>query len=287
MIQGKLSLSTEVMRREPVVNAATYLLPRYRTEHIRRRSVMSIAALGRSLARGRVPGDAMAHASHLAKAPAHLAYAAYRRLIGKPLHYPWIAIGGWSDLPDKPKEFGSFEVCHLVEQLPDPENRLTLAPEVDPLGRRKVKLDCRLREPDLAGFRRLVEIFGPEFRRAGLGRFEAFPPTNYTPSGSGHHCGTTRMDPDPRRGVVDIHGRVHGVSNLFVTGSSVFPTASYANPTLTIVALAIRLADQIRADPGPRSPDSPGSRPLRRAPRGLTPASAGYREEGESLALPK
>jgi choline dehydrogenase-like flavoprotein len=53
------------------------------------------------------------------------------------------------------------------------------------------------------------------------------------------------MDPDPRCGVVDENCRVHGVANLFVTGSSVFPTGGYANPTLTIVALAVRLADHL------------------------------------------
>jgi choline dehydrogenase-like flavoprotein len=58
--------------------------------------------------------------------------------------------------------------------------------------------------------------------------------------------GTTRMHPDPRRGVVDANGRVHGIANLYVAGSSVFPTSGSANPTLTIVALALRLADHLQ-----------------------------------------
>jgi choline dehydrogenase-like flavoprotein len=58
--------------------------------------------------------------------------------------------------------------------------------------------------------------------------------------------GTTRMHPDPKQGVVDADCRVHGVSNLYVAGSSVFPTGGYSNPTLTIVALALRLADHLR-----------------------------------------
>ena len=61
----------------------------------------------------------------------------------------------------------------------------------------------------------------------------------------GHHMGTTRMDADPRRGVVDEHCRVHGVDNLFVAGSSVFPTSGAGTPTITIVALALRLADRL------------------------------------------
>ena len=65
--------------------------------------------------------------------------------------------------------------------------------------------------------------------------------------GSHHHMGTTRMHEDPKRGVVDPDCRVHGIENLFVAGSSVFPTCGHANPTLTIVALTLRLADHIRS----------------------------------------
>jgi choline dehydrogenase-like flavoprotein len=60
-----------------------------------------------------------------------------------------------------------------------------------------------------------------------------------------HHMGTTRMDGDPSRGVVDLNCRVHGMSNLFIAGSSVFPTGGCAPPTLAIVALALRIADEI------------------------------------------
>jgi choline dehydrogenase-like flavoprotein len=68
-----------------------------------------------------------------------------------------------------------------------------------------------------------------------------------------HHMGTTRMHDEPTRGVVDANCRVHGISNLFVAGSSVFPTGGAATATLTLMALAIRLADHIAA----RLPASP------------------------------
>jgi choline dehydrogenase-like flavoprotein len=58
--------------------------------------------------------------------------------------------------------------------------------------------------------------------------------------------GTTRMDADPKRGVVDENCRVHGVENLYVAGCSVFPTGGTFNPTFTIVALALRLADHLK-----------------------------------------
>jgi len=64
--------------------------------------------------------------------------------------------------------------------------------------------------------------------------------------GTAHHIGTTRMSASPSSGVVDPQCRVHGVDNLYVAGSSVFPTGGWAFPTLTIVALALRVADSLR-----------------------------------------
>ena len=65
--------------------------------------------------------------------------------------------------------------------------------------------------------------------------------------GGAHHMGTTRMHDDPTRGVVDRNCKVHGIDNLYVTGGSIFPTSGAANPTLTIVALTLRLADHLKS----------------------------------------
>ena len=64
---------------------------------------------------------------------------------------------------------------------------------------------------------------------------------------SAHQLGTTRMSASPEEGVVDAQCRVHKVENLFIAGGSVFPTSSHANPTLTVVALALRLADHLKS----------------------------------------
>jgi choline dehydrogenase-like flavoprotein len=93
-------------------------------------------------------------------------------------------------------------------------------------------------------------LFDASLRRAGLGHFEPRFPDDAAAWRSGveggkHHMGTTRMHPDPRQGVVDADARVHGCPNLHVAGSSVFPTGGYANPTLTLVALAVRLAGRL------------------------------------------
>jgi choline dehydrogenase-like flavoprotein len=79
------------------------------------------------------------------------------------------------------------------------------------------------------------------------GRFDDPDPWPDEAIGTWHHAGTTRMDTDPKRGVVDAECRVHGVENLYVTGSSVFPTSGATAPTLTILAMSLRLADHLGA----------------------------------------
>jgi choline dehydrogenase-like flavoprotein len=103
---------------------------------------------------------------------------------------------------------------------------------------------------DIAQFKRGQEVLAEEIARAGLGRFVIERDENDMPildtGGASHHMGTTRMHVDPKLGVVDPECRVHGVSNLYIASSSVFPTGGYANPTLTIIALAIRVADRVK-----------------------------------------
>ena len=141
-----------------------------------------------------------------------------------------------------------------AEQAPNPNSRVTLSDDVDNLGQRRAKLDWRFSSLDHETFEGALRLVGRAFGAAGLGRVrEAESP----PVGTGHHqMGTTRCHDDPRRGVVDRHCRMHGVSNLFVAGSSVFPATGYANPTLTIVALAIRLADRL-GEVVPAMPSTP------------------------------
>lgn len=137
------------------------------------------------------------------------------------------------------------------EQAPDPNNRVTLVEERDALGSRRCKLVCNLSELDSLTVRRSIEILSSELGSRSMGRLSLrideehpWPPLM---GGGPHQLGGTRMHADPRKGVVDANCQVHGVSNLHVAGSSVFPTGGFANPTLTILALTLRLADRIRA----------------------------------------
>jgi choline dehydrogenase-like flavoprotein len=150
--------------------------------------------------------------------------------------------------PEDPARSGGILLAR-AEQAPNPESRVTLSTARDKLGQRRIKLAWRLGNLDRDSLAESVKILGTELGRAALGRAQIImTPSGAWPAGGGgfHHMGTTRMHADPRQGVVDANCRVHGVSNLYVAGSSVFPTGGHANPTLTIVALTVRLADHLK-----------------------------------------
>jgi len=157
-------------------------------------------------------------------------------------------------------KLGRLDVALVVraEQAPNPASRVTLSDEVDAMGVPRVRLDWRTTALDVDSVEGLVCALGREMRRLGLGevepadwlgdphrRWTTDPLISAHPIGGYHHIGTTRMSADPRHGVTDDRGRVHGIANLHVAGSSLFPTSGWANPTLTIVALALRTADAI------------------------------------------
>ena len=137
------------------------------------------------------------------------------------------------------------------------ESRVTLADARDPLGIPRIRLDWRLTDLDYRTMREACLALGAHVAEQGLGRIRiddwiladdpVMPGGAEGNSAGGHHLCTTRMSEDPRTGVVDADCRVHGMSNLYVGGSSVFATAGYANPTYTIVKLALRLGDHVAA----------------------------------------
>lgn len=151
-----------------------------------------------------------------------------------------------------------------MEQEPNLASRVRLARKKDALGMRTVHVDWRLTRDDRVRTFRTARLFAEQFARAGLGRarvvlggFEPGQPLHtdeeidaaaldFVFSSNMHHMGTARMHRSPRQGVVDENCRVHDVKNLFIGGSAVFPTTGASPPTLTIVALATRLADHLR-----------------------------------------
>ena len=139
-----------------------------------------------------------------------------------------------------------------IEPMPNPDSCIRLGPERDAIGMRKVVVDWRVTAGDKRNGAAVLRLLGAEVARTGFGRLRSFledggdakwPADMY---GDQHHLGTTRMHRDPSLGVVNEDCRVHGIANLYIAGSSVFPTAGAANPTLTITALALRLADHLK-----------------------------------------
>jgi choline dehydrogenase-like flavoprotein len=143
----------------------------------------------------------------------------------------------------------SLALTTRIEPVPNPESRVSLTRDRDALGIPRVQLDWRLTRQDKESVIRTLEIAGAAIGGAGLGRLKMLvddgPEWPSDLAGGWHHMGTTRMSESPREGVVDRDCRVHGMSNLFVAGSSVFPTAGSGTPTMTIVALALRLCAQV------------------------------------------
>jgi choline dehydrogenase-like flavoprotein len=136
------------------------------------------------------------------------------------------------------------------EQVPNPASRVSLSGDRDVLGLNRIRLDWRLTEQDRRSVVEHMRSLALEFGARGIGRMHLnIEDDGRWPEkvgGGSHHMGTTRMHDDPKQGVVDRNGLVHGIDNLFVAGSSVFPTSGAANPTLTIIALTMRLADHLR-----------------------------------------
>jgi choline dehydrogenase-like flavoprotein len=161
-------------------------------------------------------------------------------------------ICGWSRLGGLERRFGEFRVRSLVEQSPERSNRVTLQDQTDAFGQRKIKVLWHWNELDLRSIRQAQQIFRGEMAAGAIGTFTAVEDSDGSQPrqfDSPHHfLGTTRMHDNPRNGVVDADCRVHGVRNLFIAGSSVFPTGGFANPTLTIVALALRLATYLQSE---------------------------------------
>ena len=151
-----------------------------------------------------------------------------------------------------PRKLQQLSLDCMCEQVPDPDSRITLSERRDRLGMRLPKVDWRSHPYEARTMHRMAELIASEFERIGLAKpslaewVKDKAPIPSTFVDVAHPTGTTRMSNDPRQGVVDVNCEVHGVSGLFVSGSSVFPTVGHCNPTQMIVAMAVRLADHLK-----------------------------------------
>lgn len=186
------------------------------------------------LKKRRVPDDLLRRLTEVLRDPTNAIHAAAAHGLAKlrrPSHWQFVTV---------------------LEQEPNPASRVSLDTKRDALGLRRVRLDWQIGELTKKTLVQTREIFAEELRTAGFDcSVEASPdrPSNQDPNAPRwvwHHMGTTRMAANAAEGVVDADCRVHGMANLYIAGSSVFPTVGNDMPTLTIVALAHRLADHLK-----------------------------------------
>lgn len=172
---------------------------------------------------------------------------------------------------------GSYPLEFDCEQTPSASNRITLLNEADLQGLRRVHVHWKLSADDADAAHRAFILLRSVLQRGSLCRLEFEESAlreaiSRSPPLGGHHMGTTRMAATPREGVVDADCALFESPNLFVASSAVFCTVSHANPTLTIVALALRLAEHLKARLGKRPTIEPASAQSAAPAYGETPA---------------
>jgi choline dehydrogenase-like flavoprotein len=136
---------------------------------------------------------------------------------------------------------------YYFEMTPNPLSRVTLSDSVDPVfNQAQTSINWELSPADQNTYEQSTALFKTAVNN--LGGNVSFYPWEYVHNQlvvNGHHLGTTRMSANPEDGVVDANLKVHSVDNLYVAGASVFPNAGISNPTFTIIALSIRLAEHL------------------------------------------
>lgn len=145
---------------------------------------------------------------------------------------------------------GAYSLDVHAEQAPNSSSRVTITNDLDRFGVPRLRVDWRYLPIDIETVQKFVQVLQYDLSSAGVADLsvrEDEIANDMLRDGAygGHHIGTTRMANDPSQGVVDADCRVFGFDNLYIASASVFPTSSQANPTLTVVALALRLADHL------------------------------------------
>jgi len=252
----RLALRPEVQRAQRLGNFIARLHHPRITEPAHRSSVLSLLYLAKPLIpyeySRRLHGDEHAsvrtwlkHLGNVVTGPIEAMAFAWHMLRDRKLaerKFPSIIVTSKANL---------FSIDFHAEQQPDAASRVMLDGARDALGMQRLRIDWRYTAGDVDTVTRAMALLAAEFTRTGVGRLEYEPATvevEMTRYGAygGHHIGTARMGSDPRDSVVDANCRVHGIDNLFIASAATFPTSSQANPTLTVVALSLRLAAHLR-----------------------------------------
>lgn len=237
---AKLGFSEHAVRNHGLLNMSFLLIPCEATQ-LTPAGASIRSLLKRETRRLQPPRSRVAQIAAIARDPVSAIRHVYRVT-----RYPGVAstlgIGGWSRMPPDDSNFSRITVWNQIEQYPHPDNRISLGDSLDAFGQRRLRYDVRWRQEDQDRLNRSRQRFSLLAAAVGLGIYLFDPEAPPTELSSHHAMGTTRMSDDPKQGVVDSNGQVHGVDNLYVATASVFPTGGYANPTLTAVAMGLRLA---------------------------------------------
>jgi choline dehydrogenase-like flavoprotein len=243
-VMARVHLTEDFMRREHLLNNGAQLFPRPLPHQ--REATLALRALTSSIRKRNPRQDWGKYLSVALRGSDYIMAAGFWAAIRQ---IPPLRCGDWSYLPYEKLRFSQFEIFYQIEQAPNPSNRVVLSSERDRLGQPKVEIHWHLNEIDIQSAIRVQEIWAEEFDKAGLGELQFARKREdwkFEKTAMHHHMGATRMHDDSKQGVVDANCKVHNISNLFIAGCSVFPTSGYANPTLTIIALSLRLADHIK-----------------------------------------
>ena len=236
---GRLALTEETLRRERLLNLSVVLYPK--VAGYRSKGIEALRQL-RFRLRERKFKQALPHlVPTLLGVGEIMAYS--RELRANPIlegaHY-------WQAAASKGARFATFEPQFYLEQPPDPNNRIILSEKKDAVGRARSATHWTWGKQSLESACRAAEILNQALQKANIGELRTLKSTRVNPSAH-HHMGSTRMADDPRFGVTDSNARLHGSDNVYVAGSSLFPTGGYVNPTLTALALCLKLSDFLKS----------------------------------------
>lgn len=243
-VRPVITLSPGVLEKEKLLNAAMYFYPSYESHPVFVSDAVKAALELWEIVKGKKLSELL-EISKTDAAPADLWN--YCKRIGSRPHYVLQALLRKAVVKDT--FCNRWRLRFYYECVPSAENRVMLSEKKDQFGRSTTHLRWHLSDQDLDSAYRFHVYLNSILQKNGTGQLTFFDELSQwrTNTDTGKHpSGTTRMHDDPKMGVVDKNCQVHGLDNLFIAGSSVFPTAGYANPTLTIVALAARLAEHLK-----------------------------------------
>lgn len=236
LIRARLKIKENVLRQKQLNNLRLFLLSQ--DKRILSHGISSMHIVASDLSKGEIPDHFGQHLVNILKDIDVIADSISRKVFDYQL----------SSDADK---FGGYQVLSMIEQTPTYDSRITLGESKDSLGLKKIKIKWKLSDQDKQRTWQAMSLLSKDPSILKVGRFRLLTEREDRIWGdqlgfSQHHIGTTKMSNNPNKGVVNPECLLNGTSNFYIGGSSVFPTGGHVPPTLTIVAMTIKLANDIQ-----------------------------------------